>query len=188
MSKPLIVGLSGSLSRPSRTRGLVEAIVAEIASRQVCETVIHDIASMLPALGRATSAASADTPVRDAIAAVTSADVLVVGTPVFKGAYGGLFKHFFDLLDAKALAGRTVVLAATGGSERHALVIQHALIPLFSFFGATTVPTSIYATELDFLDYRPSQAGIIERISRAADEAVRLELRHHAPPAIARSA
>jgi FMN reductase len=64
-----------------------------------------------------------------------------------------------------------VVLAATGGSERHALVIDHQLRPLFSFFRALTLPTGIYAAEADFDGYRLKSDAVRSRIGSAAREA-----------------
>jgi FMN reductase len=84
--------------------------------------------------------------------AVTAADVLVVGSPTYKGSYTGLFKHFFDLIEPNALRGKPVLLAATGGGERHALMVEHQLKPLFAFFESLVVPTAVYATDKDFRD------------------------------------
>ncbi len=69
-----------------------------------------------------------------------TADGLIVGSPVYKGAYTGLFKHLFDLVDPGALAGKPVAIVATGGGARHALVVEHAFRPLFGFFGALQMP------------------------------------------------
>ena len=87
--------------------------------------------------------------------------MLVVATPVFRGSYTGLFKHFFDFVHQDALIDKPVLLAATGGSERHALVIDHQLRPLFSFFQARTLPLGIYATDKDFVDYRLQDDALI---------------------------
>lgn len=73
-----------------------------------------------------------------------TADLLIVGTPVYKGSYTGLLKHLIDLLDYRALAGVPVGLIATGGSDRHALVVEHYLRPLFGFFTARTLPTGVF--------------------------------------------
>ena len=43
-------------------------------------------------------------------------------------------------------AGKPVLLAATGGSDRHAMVIDQALCPLFGFFQAWTAPMGVYLT------------------------------------------
>ena len=80
-----------------------------------------------------------------------AADALIVGSPVYKGSYTGLFKHLFDFVEPEALAGKPVILTATGGGPRHALVVEHSLRPLFGFFTALTIPTAIYASDQDFL-------------------------------------
>ncbi|MGO4844013.1 NAD(P)H-dependent oxidoreductase, partial [Rhizobiaceae sp. 2RAB30] len=76
------------------------------------------------------------------------------------------FKHFFDLLDPSALKGKPVLLTATGGGERHALIVEHQLRPLFGFFEAATLPTAVYATDRDFSDGVLVSAAIRERAER----------------------
>jgi FMN reductase len=66
-----------------------------------------------------------------------------------------------------------VLLAATGGSDRHALVIEHQLRPLFGFFQALSLPIGVYATEADFTDYQITSPQVLERIERAVESAVR---------------
>ena len=100
--------------------------------------------------------------------------MLVVATPVFRGSYTGLFKHFFDFIDQDALIDKPVLLAATGGSERHALVIDHQLRPLFSFFQARTLPLGVYATDKDFVDYRLQDDALITRAHLAVQRALPL--------------
>lgn len=111
------------------------------------------------------------------------ADVLVVTTPVYRGSYTGLFKHFFDLIQQDALIDTPVLLAATGGSERHALVIDHQLRPLFSFFQARTSPVGVYATDKDFVDQRLQDEALLERARLAVQRALPLitSVRHASP-------
>ena len=47
-------------------------------------------------------------------------------------------------------AGVPVLLAATGGTERHSLMIEHAIRPLFTYLGAEPVRTGVYAATSDF--------------------------------------
>lgn len=70
---------------------------------------------------------------------VEKTGLMVVGTPVYRLSYTGALKHLFDRVDYRALAGKTVLLAAAGGSSYHGLVLEHQLRPLFGFFGAVTV-------------------------------------------------
>ena len=81
---------------------------------------------------------------------VAAADGLIVVTPVFNGSYSGLFKMFFDALDKDALTGTPVLIAATAGSARHSLVLDHAMRPLFAYLRAVVVPTGIFAATEDF--------------------------------------
>ncbi len=107
---------------------------------------------------------------RAAVETILHADALVVASPVYKGSYSGLFKHLFDLIDPSALAGKPVLLAATGGGDRHALVIEHHLRPLFGFFEAQTLPSGVYASESDFTDGRPASAALLARLDRAVGQ------------------
>ena len=78
------------------------------------------------------------------------ADALIAVTPLYSGSYNGLFKSFFDVLDPGALAGKTVLIAATGGTARHSLALEHAIRPLFSYLRAVTVPTAVFAATEDW--------------------------------------
>ncbi|KLD77349.1 FMN reductase, partial [Xanthomonas hyacinthi DSM 19077] len=103
---------------------------------------------------------------------IESADLLVAAAPVHRGSYPGLFKHLFDLVHVDGLVETPVLLAATGGSERHALVIDHQLRPLFSFLQALTLPIGVYATQQDFDGEFIASAPLQERIALAVERAV----------------
>jgi FMN reductase len=93
------------------------------------------------------------------------ADAVIAATPVYKAGISGLFKSFADLIDNDLLIAKPVVLAATGGSARHAMVVDDQLRPLFAFLRALPVPTSLYATPEDW-----GSTDLGRRISRAAQE------------------
>ncbi|MFI9814538.1 FMN reductase [Saccharothrix variisporea] len=97
---------------------------------------------------------------------VVTADGLVVVTPTFNASYSGLFKSFVDVLDPDSLVGKPVLIAATGGTERHSLVLDHALRPLFAYLRAIVVPTGVYAASSDW----GAPEGLSTRIDRAAGE------------------
>lgn len=85
-------------------------------------------------------------------------------TPIFKASYTGLFKSFFDVLEADALIGKPVIVAATGGTGRHSLAVDFAMRPLFAYMQALVVPTGIFASPHDWgTEGKNALAGHIDR-------------------------
>ena len=145
-----------------------------IADVVLCEQRLVELGQLAPQLAGAVWRSQLPEAVERDLAAVEQADIVVVTTPVYRGAYTGLFKHFFDFIDQDALIDKPILLAATGGSERHALMIDHQLRPLFSFFQARTLPLGVYATDKDFLDYRVHDEALLQRATLAVQRALPL--------------
>jgi FMN reductase len=187
MTRPLrVVAVSGGLQRPSKATALSEHLLDLIAEEVRCEQHLVELGQLAPQFAGAVWRAQLPDTVERALAMVEQADVLVVATPVYRGSYTGLFKHFFDFIHQDALIDKPVLLAATGGSERHALVIDHQLRPLFSFFQARTLPLGVYATDQDFVDYLLQNEALIQRARLAVQRALPLvELARHARPVAA---
>ena len=174
MSKLQIVGFSGNFSRPSRTRGLVNAVLGEISARRLGETQLFDLVDVGPEFSSAYRRADLSAPAQTVATAIEHADAIVVGSAIYKGAYSGLFKHFFDLFEPAALTGKPIILTATGGSSRHTLVTETHLRPLFSFFNVISAPAGIFATEADFNGYDGIKDSLSARIDEAIGQLVRL--------------
>ena len=110
--------------------------------------------------------------------AVLDADAVIAVTPIFSASYSGLFKMFFDVLQPEALAGRLVLIAATAGTARHSLALEHAMRPLFAYLRTTVVPTGVFAaTE----DWAVADGALGARIERAAGELAALLVGANAP-------
>ncbi|WP_375454623.1 NAD(P)H-dependent oxidoreductase [uncultured Methylobacterium sp.] len=174
MTRPRLVGFSANLRRPSKTRALVEAVAEAAAAGGGLDLRLFDLVDAGTGIGAAWSRDALSLPARRVIEALEEADALVVGSPVYKGSFTGLFKHVFDLIDPAALAGKPVAIVATGGGARHALVVEHAFRPLFGFFGALQVPTTVYAADADFTDGLPTDPGVQARIAQAGAQVAAL--------------
>lgn len=175
MSRNLkVVAVAGGLQKPSRTFALVSAIVEELAESLPVNVDLIDLSDLAPIIGVTVRRSDLPPDVEAQLRAIETADLLVVGTPVYRGSFTGIFKHLFDLIDHTALIDTPVLLAASGGSPRHALVIEHSLRPLFGFFQAVTLPVGVYATDSEFKDYRIDDEALHERVRLAAQRAVPL--------------
>lgn len=165
-----IAGFAGNFGSPSKTRALVDLAAARAAARFGATALTYGLADLEPGLGQARSLDELAPLPRAIVDAILAADALIVGSPVYKGSYTGLFKHLFDLIDPIALAGKPVLLTATGGGDKHALVIEHQLRPLFGFFEAATLSTGIYASAADFVEGIPTSASLLARLDRAIEQ------------------
>ena len=110
MSNPIVVGFSGNITRPSKTRAFVDLVVRDIAARHGLSANTFDIEDVGPSLGAARSSRDLDRRAEAILAQILAAEVLVVGSPTYKGSYTGLFKHFFDLLDPSSLRGKPMLI------------------------------------------------------------------------------
>ena len=106
---------------------------------------------------------------RQAITALGEADGIIATAPVYKAGPSGLFTSFFHVLDNDLLIAKPVVLAATAGTARHALVADEAMRPMFAYLRTLTAPTSLFAAPEDWSD-----PALNARIERAARELVLL--------------
>jgi FMN reductase len=174
MSELHIVGVSGGLGRPSRTTSLVIAVLRELEALSGAHSRLIELFDVGPLLGAYMQRDEIPSAGLQVLGAIESADIIVAATPVYKGSYTGQFKHLFDMLDPNALVDVPVILAATGGSDRHALMTEHSLRPLFSFFRAHTVPTTLYATTSQVDQDAIRDTGLRERIQLDARQALHL--------------
>ncbi|MFI6467500.1 FMN reductase [Streptomyces sp. NPDC050538] len=160
-----LVVVSAGLSVPSSTRLLADRLANATAGVAPAEIQVVELRDLAVEIAHNLTNGFPGKKLAAALDAVAEADGLIAVTPVFSASYSGLFKSFFDVLERDALVGKPVLIAATGGSARHSLVLEHALRPLFAHLRAVVVPTGVYAASEDW-----GAEGLPERIDRAAGE------------------
>ncbi|RXZ72595.1 FMN reductase [Agromyces albus] len=166
-----LVAVSGSLHSPSKTTVLVSEILDQFAAALGDHVEVETHLIELGEIGREFSGALRReelSPIAEAaVRRIESATLLIVASPVYRASFTGMFKHVFDFVGQYSLIDTPVLLAATGGSDRHSLIIDHQFRPLFSFFQAITLPIGVYASDADFVDYRIEAPALRERIGQA---------------------
>ncbi|MFF2143990.1 FMN reductase [Kitasatospora sp. NPDC058190] len=168
--------VSAGLSKPSSTRLLADRL-AESTVRQLAldgrevEVVVVELRDLAVDIANNLVTGFPAAALREAIEAVTEADAVIAVTPIFTASYSGLFKSFFDVVDQDALTGKPVLIAATGGTPRHSLALEHAVRPLFSYLRAVVLPTAVYAATDDWGGAGDALTDDLPgRIDRAAGE------------------
>jgi FMN reductase len=171
-----LVVVSAGISQPSSSRLLANRLAAATEARlreadirpatQVIEVRDHAadlVNNILTSFPSERLAAAIDT--------VARADGLIAVSPIFSASYSGLFKLFFDVLERGRLAGMPVLVAATGGSTRHSLALDHAFRPLFAYLAAAVVPTGVFAAAEDWgRGDSPEEPDLAVRIEEAGLE------------------
>ncbi|MDP9406756.1 MAG: FMN reductase [Actinomycetota bacterium] len=170
-----IAVVTAGLSQPSSTRlladRLADATARALGERGVeTEVELVELRDHAHALTDALLTGFATGPLREAIDTVVAADGLVMVSPIFTASYSGLFKTFVDVLEPDSLTGKPVLIAATAGTARHSLALEHALRPLFAYLRAVVVPTAVFAAAEDWGAGGGVDGGLAARVDRAAGE------------------
>ncbi|GAA2046577.1 MULTISPECIES: FMN reductase [Streptomyces] len=147
--------VTAGLGKPSTTRLLADrlALATEehlAEQERDVDTRVFELRELAGDIAQHLATGFPGPALREALDATTGADGIIAVTPVFNASYSGLFKSYADLLEADQLAGRPVLIAATGGSPRHSLMLDHAMRPLFGYLRTTVVPTGVYAAAEDW--------------------------------------
>src|ERR1700760_2363459 len=169
-----LVVVSGGTSDPSSTRLLADRAaqrVAALAERRgaTVRTRVIDLRPLATDITTALTSQLVTPKLRQAVDALAAADGVIAAAPVYKAGPSGLFPWFFHVLDNDLLIGKPVVLAATAGTARHALVVDDQMRALFAYLRTLTAPTSLFAAPEDWSD-----PALNTRIDRAAVELVLL--------------
>lgn len=170
-----LVVVSAGLTQPSSTRLLADRLAAAVEAWADADVRVVELRDLAVDIANHLVTGFPSPVLGEALRAVEEADGLIAATPIFTASYSGLFKSFFDLVDAEALTGKPVLIAATGGTARHSLALEHAMRPMFAYLHAVVAPTAVYAASEDW-----ASGELAHRIDRAAGELADLMLRNPA--------
>ncbi|MFC8232670.1 CE1759 family FMN reductase [Streptomyces sp. NPDC056661] len=169
-----LVVVSAGVSEPSSTRLLADRTAQKVLdllleSGRSATVGVIELGPLAVDTAQAIVSGFPGERLKNAFERIAAADAVIVSTPVYKAGISGLLKSFADILDNDLLIAKPVILAATAGTSRHAMVVDEQLRPLFAFLRALPVPTSLFAAPEDW-----GQAALGDRIQRAATELVLL--------------
>lgn len=93
---------------------------------------------------------------------VEKAKAVIISTPIYNSSYTGALKALLDLLPQYALAEKTILPIATGGTSNHLLSIDYAIKPLLSAMGATHILRGVYivSSQIQFVEQGHIQLDI----------------------------
>jgi FMN reductase len=162
--------VSAGISDPSSTSLIADRVASRVTAlaaerrRSVTITVI-ELREIATEVSNALVSQLVSPRLQHAMTVLGEADGIIASTPVYKAGPSGLFTSFLDVLDDDLIIGKPVLLAASAGTARHALVTDGEMRSMFAYLRALTVPTSLFAAPEDWSD-----PALNKRIDRAALE------------------
>ncbi|MET1066204.1 MAG: FMN reductase [Arthrobacter sp.] len=170
-----ITVLSAGLGVPSSSRLLADQLAAS-AERQLAaagysaDVDVVELRDLAVDIANNFVTGYAAPKLAEVVAGVEASDGIIAVSPVFNASYSGLFKSFVDVLDPKALEGKAVLLGATAGTDRHQMVLDFAMRPLFTYLRTRTANTAVFAGPQDWGNNDDGGSPLSARIDRAAGE------------------
>jgi FMN reductase len=180
-----VVVLSAGLRQPSSTRLLADRI-AEATVRELEDLGDKAEVETLELRDHAREALNhllvgfPSPEFGEVLERVSGADALILVTPTFGASYSSLVKLLVDVLDEEALIGKPVLIAASGGTGRHSLMLDHAVRPMLTYLHAVVMPTGVFAAPEDWGSGNTAEGNLRQRIDRAAGE-LAAEVNRRAP-------
>jgi FMN reductase len=174
-TQPLrLVVLTAGVGVPSSTRLLADRVAQKTIDLLQVDSIdatvaVIELNELAVDIARAITSGLPSPDLQEAMRTLARSDAVIASTPVYKAGISGLFKSFIDVIEGDILIAKPVVLAATAGTSRHAMVVDDQLRPLFAFLRTITAPTSLFAAPEDW-----GSSSLGERIERAARELVAL--------------
>jgi FMN reductase len=159
------VAITGSLASPSRCADLGRVLLHALEREHAFQSALLELAHLARPLGQALHRGEATRELEEALDAVECADVLILVTPLRRGSFPGLFKHFFDLVNPEALREVPVLLGTTGQHADQQRLIEDAILPVVKALGARPVQPSLFASESTPLDYLRERARVAAKVA-----------------------
>jgi len=147
-----LVMVVGAATPPGRLNAAVESLAAVLAARHGTSVEIINLAATPVAICDGRKLEDYDAATQDAVARVGAADAVLLAAPVYRASFPGVLKNLLDLLPVEALRDKPIGVVAMGGSPHHYLGVDGHLRLVLAWFGALTLPNSVYLTGRDFAE------------------------------------
>lgn len=175
MESRRITVLSAGLGVPSSSRLLADQLAASAehhfaAAGYAVDITMVELRDLAVDIANNFVTGYAAPKLAEVIAGVVAADGIIAVSPAFSASYSGLFKSFIDVLDPRSVEGKAILLGATGGTDRHQMVLDFAMRPLFTYLRTRIAATAVHASPQDWGNNDGGGSPLATRIDQAGGE------------------
>jgi FMN reductase len=164
-----LVLVVGAATPPGRLNNAIESLAASLAARSACSIETINLAGSGIEICDGRKLEDYNAATQRAVAAIAGADAVLLAAPVYRASFPGVLKNLLDLIPVEALRQKPVGVVAMGGSAHHYLGVDSHLRMVLAWFGALTMPTSVYLTGRDFTEGKLASADATADLAALAD-------------------
>jgi len=154
-----LVLVVGAATPPGRLNAAVEHLATVLSARPDIDVETISLAAQRLEICDGRKLEDYNGVTRAAVAQIAAADAVLLAAPVYRASFPGVLKNLLDLLPVEALRDKPVGIVAMGGSPHHYLAVDSHLRLVLAWFGAMTLPNSVYLTGRDFTEGRLAAEG-----------------------------
>ena len=155
---------------------LVERVRPELGEAAPSVSSVTVTAVDLASLGGDLLVAEPTEGVAGALAATQGADLLLVGSPAYKGTFTGVLKVFLDRLPHLALGGVPAIPVLVAGAPQHLTSLESGLAPVLTEVGASLPVEAFSVLEGDLVALDRVLDPWVRRVTPGVVEAIRARL------------
>ncbi|MGM0845587.1 MAG: NADPH-dependent FMN reductase [Bacillota bacterium] len=170
-----LVGISGSLAGSKTAIAVKETLKIAGQMEKNLETELIDLKDFDIELVKGFPLENYNEDTKNVVKTILSADMLVIGTPIYQASISGVLKNLFDHIPQEGFDGKIVGMVATAGSEKHYLVSEYHLKPIISFLKGTLPARNVFVHNSCFDESNTiTNSDVLTRMEKMSEEMIKL--------------
>lgn len=171
-----LVGVSGSLVGSKTVKTVQEVLSAVKSFDSTIQTELIDLKEYDVEFVKGFPLSSYNQDTITVVNTILSADLLVIGSPIYQSSISGALKNVLDHLPMDALKSKVAGIVTTGGTDKHYLVADYHLKPILTFLKGIVPVGNVFVQNNDFdKDNEISAEEVKNRIRTMAEEMIFLQ-------------
>jgi FMN reductase len=171
-----LVGISGALAGSKTAIAVKETLSMANRHDQNLDTIMIDLKDFDVEFVKGYPLEKYNEDTQNVVRTILSADMLVIGTPIYQASISGVLKNLFDHIPQEAFNGKVVGMVATAGSEKHYLVPEYHLKPIIAFLKGTLPARNVFVHNSCFDNSNKiTNEDVLNRMDHMTQEMIKLQ-------------
>ncbi|WP_010650006.1 NADPH-dependent FMN reductase [Oceanobacillus massiliensis] len=171
-----LVGVSGALAGWKTNMAIHELLEKAKELDSTVKTELIDLRDYEVEFARGEPLAYYNQDTWDVVNKVSSADLIVFGSPIYQASITGALKNLLDHFPVDAFKGKVTAIITTGAVEKHFLVSEYQLKPILAYLKGLVPSGNVFVHSDCFNeDNEIINKEVSKRIQLLAEEMILLQ-------------